>query len=110
MILIATILGGILIVQYLSVHNSPLLTFISGLEDLCMDRKWLKTVEKEPQITVDFNSALCHSLCQTVHAFTKSVQSDIMETCPCNEDPFTPQVYIVKLGFTGIIHVFLILL
>ena len=63
LILIATILGGILNFQYLSLHNSPLLTFISGLEDLCMDRKWLKTVEIEPKIAVDFNSAICHSLC-----------------------------------------------
>ena len=63
LILIATILGGILFFQYLSLHNSPLLIFISGLEDLCMDRKWQKTVEVEPKITVDFNSVLCHSLC-----------------------------------------------
>ena len=35
LILIAAILGGILIFQYLSVHNSPLLTFISGLEKTC---------------------------------------------------------------------------
>ena len=31
----------------------------------------------------------------------------IMQTCPCNEDPLTPHLYIVKLGFTGI-HFFLI--
>ena len=24
-------------------------------------------------------------------------------TCPCNEDPFTPHFYIVKLGFTGVL-------
>ena len=63
LILTATILGGIHIFQYLLLHNSPLLTFITGLEDMYMDRKWQKTVEIEPKITVDFNSALCHSLC-----------------------------------------------
>ena len=28
-------------------------------------------------------------------------------TCPCNEDPLTPQFYIVKLGFTGYSFFFL---
>ena len=27
---------------------------------------------------------------------------NIMQTCPCNEDPLTPHFYIVKLGFTGV--------
>ena len=34
----------------------------------------------------------------------------IMLTCPCNEDPFTPYFYIVKLGFTGVYITFLFLL
>ena len=25
----------------------------------------------------------------------------IMQTCPCNEHPLTPHLYIVKLGLTG---------
>ena len=31
----------------------------------------------------------------------------IMQTCPCNEDPLTPHVYIVKLECTGV-YIFLI--
>ena len=34
----------------------------------------------------------------------------IMLTWPCNEDPLTPHFYIVKLGFTGVYIIFLILL
>ena len=30
--------------------------------------------------------------------------------CPCNIDPLTPQVYIVKLGFTRVYIIFLFLL
>ena len=50
----------------LSVHNGPLLTFISGFGRLVHGQKMAKdrkTVEIEPKITVDFNSAICHSLC-----------------------------------------------
>ena len=31
-----------------------------------------------------------------------------MQTCPCNVDPVTPHLYIVKLGFTGVYIFFLI--
>ena len=31
-----------------------------------------------------------------------------MQTSPCNEFPFTPHFYIVKLGFTGVYIIFLI--
>ena len=34
----------------------------------------------------------------------------IMITCPCNAYPLTPHFYIVKLGFTGVYIIFLILL
>ena len=34
----------------------------------------------------------------------------IMITCPCNEDPFTPHFYIVKIGFTGVYIIYLFLL
>ena len=30
----------------------------------------------------------------------------IMKTCPCNEHPFTPHFYIVKLGFTRRVYTF----
>ena len=30
----------------------------------------------------------------------------ITKTSPCNEDPFTPHFYIVKLGFTGVYIIF----
>ena len=32
----------------------------------------------------------------------------ITKTSLCNEDPLTPHFYIVKLGFTRVIHYFLI--
>ena len=35
--------------------------------------------------------------------------TDIMKTCPCNKDPFTPHFYIVKQGFTGLFIIFLFL-
>ena len=34
----------------------------------------------------------------------------IMQTSPCNEYPFTPHFYIVKVGFTGVYIIFLFLL
>ena len=34
----------------------------------------------------------------------------IMLTCPCNVHPLTPHFYIVKLGFTGVYIIFLLLL
>ena len=34
----------------------------------------------------------------------------ITNTSPCNEDPFTPHFYRVKLGFTGVYIIFLFLL
>ena len=46
-------------------------------------------------------------------AFCKYVNSkctDITKTSPCNENPLTPHFYIVKLGFTGVCFIFLILL
>ena len=41
---------------------------------------------------------------------TKTIKQYITKTCPCNEDPFTPHFYIVKLGFTGVNIIFLFLL
>ena len=32
----------------------------------------------------------------------------IIQTCPCNKDPLTPHLYIVKLGFTGVPFFFLL--
>ena len=37
-------------------------------------------------------------------------ERDIMQTCPCNDDPLTPHFYIFKLGFTGVHIIFLFLL
>ena len=34
----------------------------------------------------------------------------VMVTCPYNEDPLTPNIYIGKLGFTGVYIIFLNLL
>ena len=34
----------------------------------------------------------------------------IMKTCPCNEHPLTPHIYIGKLGFPGVYIIFLFLL
>ena len=34
----------------------------------------------------------------------------ITKTSQCNEDPLTPHLYIIKLGFTGVYIIFLILL
>ena len=39
-----------------------------------------------------------------------SIAQYITKTCPCNEDPLTPHLYIVKLGFTGVYIIFLFLL
>ena len=33
-----------------------------------------------------------------------------MQTCPCDEDPLTPQFYMVKFGFTGEYIILLFLL
>ena len=38
------------------------------------------------------------------------LRNGIMITCPCNIHPLTPYFYIVKLGFTGISIIFLVLL
>ena len=36
-----------------------------------------------------------------------NINYDIAKTSPCNEDPLTPHLYIVKLGFTGVYIIFL---
>ena len=48
------------------------------------------------------------SVWQDFHQDYGTVLIIIMLTCPCNVDPLTPHFYIVKLGFTGGIHYFLI--
>ena len=40
----------------------------------------------------------------------KNRDNVITKTSPCNEDPLTPHLYIVKLGFTGVYIIFLFLL
>ena len=40
-------------------------------------------------------------------AMRSLVVAHIMKTSPCNEDPLTPHIYIVKLGFTGVYIIFL---
>ena len=39
---------------------------------------------------------------------TMILRSSITKTSPCNEDPLTSHVYIVKLGFTGVCIFFII--
>ena len=39
-----------------------------------------------------------------------SLGQNIRLTCPCNVCPLTPHFYIVKLGFTGVYIIFLVLL
>ena len=34
------------------------------------------------------------------------VKAHIVLTCPCDKDPFIPNFYIVKLGFTGVYIIF----
>ena len=52
-----------------------------------------------------------HKIEYDVHRAPKNFSSlAITQTCPCNEDPFTPHFYIVKLGFTGVYIFFLFLL
>ena len=53
--------------------------------------------------------------CLSSHHFTHlwtatGSKTFIMLTCPCNEHPFTPHVYIVTLGLTGVYIIFLFLL
>ena len=42
--------------------------------------------------------------------FYEAKNKGIMQTCPCNVDPLTPQFYIVNLGFRGVYIIFLLLL
>ena len=44
------------------------------------------------------------------HSRCSSESPPIMLTCPCIEHPLTPNIYIVKLGFTGVYIIFLFLL
>ena len=78
LILIATMLADWLYF-YLSVHTSPILTFFQEFEDLCVDRKWQKTDDIEPKITVDFNfEGMAFIVLDYI--FTKSVQSRLCFT------------------------------
>ena len=46
----------------------------------------------------------------SVAHYSMKVSADIMLTCPCNVHPLTPHFYIVKMGFIGVLIIFLFLL
>ena len=53
----------------------------------------------------------CHEILVFNQANNEAAVSHVItKTCPCNEDPLTPHLYIVKLGFTGIHIIVLYLL
>ena len=58
-----------------------------------------------------FTSVIVRTLvyCQC-HDLPKSVTEIITKTCLYNFDPFKPNFYIVKLGFTGVYIIFLSML
>ena len=61
--------------------------------------------------TYSFITYLIINLSELIYLFILvKRERDIMQTCPCNEDPLTSHFYIVKLGFTGVHIIFLFLL
>ena len=65
--------------------------------------------------TVDFSETIAASdlkVSRSRHLieYMKICEYCITKTSPCNEHPFTPHFYIVKLGFTGVYIIFLFLL
>ena len=53
----------------------------------------------------------CHEILVFDQANNEAAVSHVItKTCPCNEDPLTPHLYIVKLGFTGVNIIVLYLL
>ena len=78
-----------------------MLTFLSQIHTACNSDA--NGINPGSELKMTDKHAVEYSMCVCVMV-------DIMKTSPCNKDPFTPHLYTVKLGFTGVYIILLILL
>ena len=75
---------------------------------------WIKKQQKHnPQMRYHIKLHYVSPVPLNIRVWLSGVQKvniSIMQTCPCNNDPLTPHFYLVKLGFTRVYIIFILLL